>query len=178
MHNELLPVQLLIRLAQSEGSTPFPIMEEVFALHLAFEIIREAGLRMPRPISNSVSFIATLLIGEAAVNAGIISLPAVMLVAITGICSFTSMTLYQPLAILRLALILIGGTTGIIGIAVFSAGLLVHICSLHTGKIPLTAPISPLRLKSLRDFAARANWKILGSKTVNVNKMPGTDNNG
>lgn len=175
MHNELLPVSLLYSIVDAESGTPFNITGEVFVLHIVFELIREAGLRMPRTINSAVSFIATLLIGEAAVSAGLISLPVVMIVAITGVCSFTTPSLYQTTAILRLILIPIGGYTGVLGISAFSAALAVGLCALNPEGVPFTAPISPFRMKSMRDIAVRAGWKTLSGKTVDISKMPGSE---
>ena len=88
--------------------------------------MREAGLRLPRPVGHAVGIVGALVIGDAAVTAGLIGSPMVMVVALTAISSFVVPSLYEPMALLRFSFILIGGLTGMFGIAAGCAAILVN----------------------------------------------------
>lgn len=90
-HQEMLPTAMLISIASQREGVPFPAVVEALIMELAFEILREAGLRMPRTIGPAVSIVGTLVIGQAAVDAGVVSAVMVIIVALTAICSFYSL---------------------------------------------------------------------------------------
>ena len=115
-HPALIPEPLLLKIAQAEASTPFPIMVEAIVIHLIYEIMMEAGLRVPRPISHAVSIVGGLVIGETAVSSGLIGAPTLMVIALTAISSYVTPQLYQPIAVLRLVFIIIGGTMSFWGL--------------------------------------------------------------
>ncbi|MCK9906733.1 spore germination protein, partial [Frankia sp. Cpl3] len=87
-HQEMLPTQLLISLAAQREGVPFPAFVEAVAMEVTFQILREAGIRMPKSIGQAVSIVGTLVIGTAAVDAGIVSAAMVIVVSITAIASF------------------------------------------------------------------------------------------
>jgi spore germination protein KA len=84
----MLPTPLLISLAAQREGVPFPAIVEAVMMELTFEILREAGVRMPRAIGSSISIVGALVIGQAAVEAGIVSATMVIVVSLTAICSF------------------------------------------------------------------------------------------
>ena len=84
-HQELLPASMLFDIAVSEGRTPFPIMLEALVIHFIYEIMREAGLRMPKTVGHAVSIVGALVIGDAAVTAGLIAAPMLIVLALTAI---------------------------------------------------------------------------------------------
>ena len=94
---ELFPEQLLSKVATSIADTPLSLMAEVLVIHFIYEIMREAGLRLPRPLGHAVSIVGALVIGETAVNAGLIGAPTLMVVALTAISSYVIPDLYPPL---------------------------------------------------------------------------------
>ena len=173
-HPELLPESLLSKIAQAEASTPFPILIEAIVIHLIYEIMREAGLRVPRSLSHAVSIVGALVIGETAVSAGLIGAPTLLVVALTALSSYVTPDLYQPIAVIRFLFIVIGGTTGLWGVMLGFGIVLINICAESLYKIPFSAPLSPFQWKSMRDVLIRAGWTILAKKTEKIQNMPGS----
>ena len=171
---EMLPDSLLFNIAASEQQTPFSMMTEALVLHLIYEIMREAGLRLPRPVGHAVSIIGALVIGDAAVKAGIIGSSMVMVVALTALSSFVVPSLYEPAAILKLVFILVGGTWGLFGISVGFVLLLTNLCALESLGVPIMAPLSPCAPADLRDGLWRTGWKKLGSFRLRIQDLPGS----
>lgn len=174
-HLELFPTPMLYNLAVAESSQPFSLMVEALVIHFIYELMREAGLRLPKPIGHVVGIIGGLVIGDAAVKAGIISSPMIMVVALTAISSFVIPQLYEPMTILRFLFIVVGGTTYLMGLMLVFAAVVVNLCSINPYGIPYSAPLSPFRGKSLRDVLIRSNWKKLGKKNIKIQNMPGSD---
>lgn len=172
-HPELLPSALLFSVAASEEATPFPLFIEALIIHILYEIMREAGLRLPRPVGHAVSIVGGLVIGDASVNAGLISAPMVLLVALTAISSFVIPSLYEPVSILRFAFIICGGLMGLYGIAVLTMLVLVNICSLNNFGMPYTSPIAPFSLTSMRDTFMRLSFKKIGGKNIKLQNLTG-----
>lgn len=172
-HPELIPQVLLDSFVRSVVYTPLPAMAEALIVFTLYELLREAGLRLPRPIGHAISIVGGLVIGDAAVTAGLVGLPMVILIAITAVSSFVVPSLYEPVTLLRFTFILIGGTLGLFGVYLGFGLLLVNLCSLTTLGIPITAPVSPFDLHSLRDVLVRAGWQKLEKKTLEVDKLPG-----
>lgn len=163
-HPELFPYSLLFNIAASQETAPFPLVVEAFLIHFIYEVMREAGLRLPRPVGHAVSIVGALVIGDAAVTAGLIGAPMVMVVAVTAISSFIVPSIYEPVSILRFAFIIIGGTMGIYGIALAFAMLSINMCKLSAYGVPYMSPISPLSLKSMRDVFIKINWKKMNNR--------------
>ena len=171
---EMLPDSLLFNIAASEQQTPFSMMTEALVIHLIYEIMREAGLRLPRPVGHAVSIIGALVIGDAAVKAGIIGSSMVMGVALTALSSFVVPSLYEPAAILKFVFILVGGTWGLFGISVGFVLLLTNLCALESLGVPVMAPLSPCAPADLRDGLWRTGWKKLGSFRLRIQDLPGS----
>lgn len=174
-HPELIPDQLLFKVAQAEQGMAFPLMFEALFVHFVYELMREAGLRLPRPVGHAVSIIGALVIGDAAVSAGLISTPMVMVVALTTISSFVIPSLYEPVAVLRLLFILLGGTLGLFGMVLGLAFVGVNLCSVTVLGVPATSPETPLSLYSLRDTFLRLSWRQLGRRQFVISRTEGAD---
>ena len=171
----LFPTAMLYRLAESEADQPFSLTVQALVIHLIYELMREAGLRLPKPLGHAVSILGGLVIGDAAVESGLIGSPMILVVALTAISSFVVPKLYEPIAVLRLAFIVIGGTTTLFGVIVCFCALLSNLCALCPYGVPYTAPVSPLRLRGLRDVLIRQSWKRLGQRDARIQHMPGSD---
>ncbi|GMB10502.1 MAG: spore germination protein [Candidatus Improbicoccus devescovinae] len=171
---ELFPGELLNKIALATGSTPFSLMLETLIIHFIYEIMREAGLRLPQSLAHAVSIVGGLVIGDAAINSGLIGAPTLMVIALTTISSYVIPNLYEPITFLRLLFILAGGMLGIWGIMIVFSAILVNICAKSNFDIPFTAPISPFNLFGMRDVFFRFSWKILYKKINPVKSMPGT----
>lgn len=174
-HPELFPIPLLNKIAGSIADTPLPLAGEVIVIYFVYEIMREAGLRMPQPLGHAVSIVGALVIGETAVNAGLIGAPTLMVVALTAICSYVIPSLYAPSAVLRLLFVLAAAVLGIWGVVLVFCAMLINICGKNSFGVPYSAPISPFGLSSMRDVFIRAGWKILAKRVQKVQNMPGTN---
>lgn len=138
-HPELFPTSLLYNIASIGDSTPFPLMVEAIFIHLIYELMMEAGLRLPRPIGHAMSIVGALVIGDAIVRAGLVGSPMVTVVAITAMSSFVVPSLYGAITVLRFGFILLGGFFGLYGmvLGIFAWPL----CFVRW--IPSGSPISP-----------------------------------
>lgn len=175
---EMFPSLLLNKLAWSIASTPLSLAAETLMILFIYEILRESGLRMPQPLGYAVSIVGGLVIGDTAVNAGLIGAPTLMVVAMAAICSYIIPDLYAPCAILRLLFTIAGGICGIWGVSLLFCVVFVNLCSLSSFGVPYTAPISPTGAGLFRDVLLRADWRILSLHNERVQDMPGAEPSG
>ncbi|HEY8449248.1 MAG TPA: spore germination protein, partial [Bacillota bacterium] len=156
-HQEMLPTALLVTLAATREGIPFPSLIEAFMMEIAFEALREAGVRLPRTVGQAVSIVGALVIGQSAVQAGIISAPMVIVVATTGIASFTFPRFSLGIAIRLLRFLMMGlaAFLGLYGIMIGLLLVLVHLSGLRSLGIPYLSPVAPLTLGDLADVAVR-----------------------
>ncbi|WP_249366986.1 spore germination protein [Neobacillus rhizophilus] len=156
-HQEMLPTQLLITLAAQREGVPFPAFIEALAMEVSFEILREAGLRMPKAIGQAVSIVGTLVIGTAAVEAGFVSAAMVIVVAITAIASFIVSNYELAIAIrmLRFPFMAIAASFGLFGIIVGLIAMVLHMCSLRSFGVPYMAPFGPFIKEDQKDAIFR-----------------------
>jgi len=144
-HQEIIPTPLLISLTAQREGVPFPAFLEVFIMELTFEILREAGIRMPRAIGQAISIVGALVLGQAAVEAGFISAAVVIVVSITAISSFaiTNYGMSNAIRLLRFVLIFLGGSMGLYGITIGLIVIVLHLCSLKSASVPYMSPMAP-----------------------------------
>lgn len=157
-HQEMLPTNLIISISGQRESVPFPALIEVLFMELTFEILREAGLRMPRAIGQAISIVGALVLGEAAVNAGIVSTIMIIIVSITAITSliFPEYNFSNPIRLLRFIFIILSAAFGLYGIALGLMFLTTHLCSLKSFGIPYMYPLAPFNFKAMKDTFIRA----------------------
>lgn len=172
---ELFPRELLSKIASSIAHTPFTLMVEVLLIHFIYEIMREAGLRLPRPLGHAVSIIGGLVIGETAVNSGIIGAPTLMVVAITAISSYVIPDLYAPVAALRFCFIFAGGLAGVWGITLLFCVVLLNLNAKTSFGVPYMSPIAPFSIFGMRDVLIRAGWKTLSKKKNYIQNQKGSE---
>lgn len=158
---ELLPPELMYKVAAATQATPLPLFMETLLVNFFLEIIREAGLRLPRPIGHSVSLVAALIIGDAAVSAGLLGTPVVIVSALTALCTFVVPNLYEPVIVLRILFILAGGLLGPVGMAALFFVMLLGMCEMDTFGIPYMAPITTGSRAFWRDGILRRSWQVL-----------------
>ena len=159
-HHEMIPTELALTIASGRAVVPFPVLLEALLMEIAFELMREAGLRMPKPIGQAVSIVGSLIIGQAAVQAGLVSPFMVIVVAVTGIASFAIPNYPASFSIrlVRFPLIVAAGTFGLLGFAVFLFGFMIHALSLRSFGEPYLAPAAPFRPQDQKDLLARMPW--------------------
>lgn len=159
-HQEMIPTKLLISLAAAREGVPFPAVVEAVIMEATFEALREAGIRLPRPVGQAISIVGALVIGQAAVTAGIVSPLMVIVVAITGIASFTFPTYSVGFAVrvLRFPLMLLSATMGLFGLITGLLIILIHMLSLRSFGAPYMSPLAPSGLSEWKDIVVRAPW--------------------
>ncbi len=158
-HPELLNSTLLLILAQAEENAPFSIAAETVGVLLMYEIIKEAGVRLPKVVGGAVSIVAGIIIGDCAVQSGLISTPLLTVAAISVISGFVVPGLSQSISVLRIIFVICGGIWGLFGISLCAAVVLFNICSTEDYGFPYTAPFSPLFKTALGDTLARTGFR-------------------
>ncbi len=173
-HYTLIPVRFMITLMSAIKGIPFsPLSETLFVL-LLFEIIREASVRMPRAVGMAMSIVGALVLGETAVNAGIISSPAVMVTALSSIALFTVPNLIGTSSVLRLAYTVIGGLCGLFGLILAVLFTMHYICAMNAYDTPYLAPFSPLIYSDFKDSIERAPLKELKKRPDSIPNINST----
>ena len=172
---EMFPTLMLNKIAGSIAATPLSLAAETIMILFVYEIMREAGLRMPQPLGYAVSIVGGLVIGDTAVNAGLIGAPTLMVVAVSAISSYVVPSLYAPSAALRLLFTLAGSFFGIWGLAVLFCVFAVGLCGKTSLGIPYTTPVTPFSAVAFRDVIVRAGWRILSHKKERVQELPGAE---
>jgi spore germination protein KA len=163
-HQEMIPTPLLISLAAQREGVPFPAFIEALIMELSFEILREAGVRMPRAIGQAVSIVGGLVLGQAAVQAGIVSSAMVIVVSITGIASFATPAFNMAISVrlFRFLIMIFAAAYGFYGIAIINIMIIAHLCSLRSFGIPYMAPLAPFIPKDQKDAVLRLPlWSFL-----------------
>ena len=173
-HPAVLSRVLLLSLIASEENTPYPLIAEMLIVIVMFEILREAGLRLPKAVGGAVSIVGGLVIGDAAVSSGLISAPLLIIIGITATSSFVLPSLNPQTTILRIAGVALGGTLGFFGIAVMIVITLVNACATDCFAVPYVSPISPFTFKALRDVITRVGFKRMERQNVLIEELNGS----
>lgn len=156
-HPEMMPPKLMMSITGLREHSPFPTVIEVFMMEFMFEGLREAGIRLPQQIGPLVSIVGALVIGQAAVQAGIISAPIVIVVSAAGISSFV-IPRYRfgyPLRMLRFPLLILSGLFGLFGVAIGLIMILSHLIQLNPLGTPYLEPLAPTRNSKLKNIFLR-----------------------
>ncbi|GAB6991223.1 spore germination protein [Paenibacillus pini] len=159
-HQDMLPSTLVLSIAAAREAIPFPALVEAMMMEISFEALREAGIRLPKTVGQAVSILGALVIGQAAVEAGIVSAPMVIIVSMTGIASFTipRFNLAITVRLLRFPLMLLAGVLGLFGIIIGVTCILVHVTQLTSFGVPYMSGISPFYGSDNKDILVRAPW--------------------
>lgn len=163
-HQEIIPTTLALSIAAGRSGVPVTALLEAILMTLALEIVQEAGLRLPKPIGQTIGIVGAIVIGDAAVKASLVSPQMVIIVALTAIATYS--IAYYDLAIalrlIRFPLMLLAGSLGFFGIGLGLYGLLIHLLSMRSFGHPYLSPMAPLRLRTLlQDTFVRAPWWAL-----------------
>lgn len=176
----MLPTPLLISLAAQREGVPFPAFVEAVMMEITFEILREAGIRMPRAVGQAVSIVGALVLGQAAVEAGIVSASMVIVVSITAIANFVFPAYNMAIAvrILRFGMMMFAATFGLYGITIALLALLLHLNSLRSFGIPFMAPFGPFILEDQKDTIFRfPQWALFSRpRLINQNNVKRENN--
>lgn len=141
-HPQLLPTALALKIASTRETIPFSVIGEVLSMELAFELLREAGIRLPSPVSSTIGIVGGIIIGSAAVEAGIVSPVVVIVAALTGICTFVipNVSVVSGIRISKYLVILLASVFGMFGVWAALLLLLAHLASLTSYGIPYLYP--------------------------------------
>lgn len=174
-HQELFPADVLYDIVTSSSKTPFPILVEALVIHFIYEIVREAGLRVPKMVGHAVSIVGALVIGDAAVAAGLIDSPMLIIVAITAVSSAAIPSIYQPVAVLRFIFITVGGLLGMYGIFIVFGLISASLCSVNPYGVPYMSPVSPFDRRAQRDNIIFAGIKKVSGRRIKIQNLKGSD---
>lgn len=156
-HYEIIPTSLLVNLGQSRAAVPFPPILEVLILELLIELLRESGARLPTKVGQTIGIVGGVVIGTAAVEAGITSNVLLIVVALSALASFTAPNYLMGTTarLIRFPMIFLAGTLGIVGIVYGMSFLVVHLLKLTSIGRPYLAPIYPFRWEDLNKVIFR-----------------------
>jgi len=175
-HQEMLPTKILISLAGVREGLPFPVFVETLFMEITFEIITEAGIRLPRAVGSAVSIVGALVIGDAAVSAGFASPATVIVVAMTAISTLTipEVGASHAIRLIRFPLLILASAFGFLGIVIGLLFVLIHLCSLRSFGVPYLDPLAPLHLTDFKENIFRAPRWSLSKRPTEVSENNST----
>lgn len=160
-HQEMLPLQLLIRIALERQSVPLPAAVEAVVMLVVFDVLRETGIRMPSNIGQALSIVGALVIGQAAVEASLVAAPMIIVVAATGITGLLVPRLNAPIILFRIIILLMSSAFGFFGLTISFSLMLIHIYNLTSLGIDQVAMAGNFRAQTNKDIIIRAPWKAM-----------------
>lgn len=165
-HYEMLPTTLVIAIAAQHEGIPFPAVFEAFLMEVSFEILREAAVRLPNVFGPAISVVGVLILGEAAVRAGLVSPIMIIILALTAIASFVTpiFSLSVAVRLLRFPMIFLAGSLGLFGVVFGFSIMAIHLASLRSFGIPYLAPIAPIVSSDQKDVFVRLPWWKLDTR--------------
>ncbi|MGG4219134.1 spore germination protein [Paenibacillus jamilae] len=174
-HPGLIPTKLIISIIGTRQGVPFPSVIEVMILEISIEILREAGIRLPKPIGPAMGIVGGLVIGDAAVNAGIVSPFLVIVVAVTAISSFSIPTYSAgiTLRLLRFVGMFFAAVLGMFGTILFFLLICIHLTKLKSFGVPYVTPISPMRLSDWKDLYIRVPISLMKRRPIMMKTQQG-----
>ena len=182
---QLIPFRLLLNISSSVSGLPLSPGIEMFLTLFVLEVLNEASVRMPKYVGLAISIVGALVLGETAVTAGIISTPAIIIVAFSAICLYVVPDLVETTATLRWLALIIAGSVGTFGIVLLACFIVSYLVTEQSYGVPLTAPFAPLIAPDLKDggiksamYSLSRRPRVLGSKNkvrLKVRRKDGKD---
>ncbi|MFC6226280.1 spore germination protein [Paenibacillus allorhizosphaerae] len=160
---EVIPLQLLLSVGTSRAAVPFPPLVEAFIMELTLEMLKEAGIRLPAPIGQTVGIVGAIVIGQATVQAGVVSNIMVIVVSLTALASFIipNHDMSAAIRLIRFPMMLIATFFGLVGVAIGLMVLIGHLIALESLGMPYFSPISPMKFADWKDtFIRLPLWKM------------------
>jgi spore germination protein KA len=158
-HQEILPMPLMLAVLSSRKGVPFPTIFEAFVMIFFFEAIKEAGVRLPGNFGQAVSIVGALVMGDAAVNAKLISAPMVIIAALTGVTSFLVPKGMDAVGVIRALLLLFAAVLGLYGYVFAIAGVILYLCTMRSFGVPYMLDTSYTeRFAHMKDSTMRVPW--------------------
>ena len=175
-HQEMLPTQFLLSISSAKQDVPFPTIFEAVLMLFIFEVLREASVRMPTVIGQTISIVGALVIGQAAVEAKLISAPMIIVAALTGITSFIVPKMQGELILIRIIFLISASFIGLYGYIFGVIGMFIHLASLRSFGIPYMINIGTLKLDDVKDVIVRAPWQKMKTRPKLVAQQNRTRN--
>lgn len=169
-HKEMIPRNLLISIARSRAAVPFPAAVEMFILLLLFDLLREAGVRLPKAIGVTVSTVGAIVLGQSIVSANIVSAEMIIIVAMCGIASFLTPKLETEIVLLRLLLLALSSMLGIYGYAIGVIAFTAYISSLSSFGVDFTSYIIPHTKSGAKDGYVRVSREGMVRRPYAISK--------
>lgn len=165
-HQEMLPTSLLLSIAAAREGVPFPAVAEALLMEAMFEVLREAGVRLPKTVGQAVSIVGGLVIGDASIRAGLVSPSMVIVVAATAISTFAlpAFNASITLRILRFPLIMLAGFMGLYGVIFGLIIILIHLAGLQSFGVPYLSPLVHGSANDMLKTFARPFWWMTGQR--------------
>lgn len=167
-HQELIPTALLFTMAAAQDGIPFTAFTETVVMMLIFEVLKEAGVRLPKAIGQTISIVGALVMGDAAVAAGLVGAPLVIVIAFTAVCGFAVPMLNDQETLLRWGFLLLTALFGGFGISVGAILLVIHLVSLRSFGFAYLSPFAPLEPSDLKDTVFRAPLWLMRRRPVRM----------
>lgn len=165
-HHEIIPFRLFIALTAAREEVPMPSVLEALMMVTIFELINEAGLRMPKSVGQAISIVGAIVLGQATVEAGIASPLMVIVIALTAITSFVIPSLHGTFLFLRVYFLIAGSIIGFYGIIFAMISVFIHMCNMKSFGIEYLSPVAPLTLGGLQDtFIRPPLWRLFFDST-------------
>jgi spore germination protein KA len=172
-HQGMIPTLFIISIAAQREGVPFPTIVEALMMELMFELLREAGIRMPRAIGSAASIVGALILGQTAVQAGLVSATTIIVVSITAIASLSIP--YYNMAVsarlLRFGLMIIAAYIGLYGLMLALLVLIAYMCQLRSFSIPYMTPIAPFILNEQKDTFIRVPLPFMSKRPIPANPL-------
>jgi spore germination protein KA len=178
-HQEMLPTQFILSISATRQDVPFPTIFEAVLMLFIFEILRETSVRMPTVIGQTISIVGALVIGQAAVEAKLISAPMIIVAALTGITSFVVPKMQGELILIRIVFLLSASFIGLYGYLFGVIGMFIHLASLRSFGIPYMINIGTLSPADVKDVIMRVPWQKMKTRPKLVtqqNRIRNVDN--
>ena len=165
---QLIPFRLLLKITSSTQGLPLSPSIEMFLTLLVLEVLNEASIRMPKYVGLALSVVGALVLGDTAVKAGIISTPAIIIIAFSAICLYTVPDLVETTTTLRWIYLIIAGSVGPFGVVIITAFLICYVVTEQSYGVPLLAPFAPLVKNDLYDSMVKANMYSLKNRPQSI----------
>lgn len=157
-HPQLIPTNLVISISAARKSVPFPGIVEVVAMGLVFEILREGGVRLPRPVGQAISIVGAIVLGEAAVSASLVSAPMIIVVGLTGVAGFVVPSLNDLAVLIRLFLVFLAAGLGLFGFIFGVIAITLLLSSMESFGVPYLSTMTTLVPQDVKDTIVRVPW--------------------
>ncbi len=170
-HPEFFNRTLLLLLAKAEENVALSLITESVIVMIMYEIIREAGIRLPKAVGGAVSIVSGIIIGDAAVNSGLISTPMLLIIAMSVVSGFVLPDLNHPVTVFRFLFLIAGGIFGLYGISLLGSVMLFNLCATEDYGFAVTSPVSPFSRSSMRDIITRVGFRKMQHGNFTVEKL-------